>query len=379
MITFASKERKTMKFYLIAGEKSGDMHAAKLMQALKEYFPDARFRGTGGDLMLEQGAELALHINQTAFMGFADVLKNLGRIKENFKICKQDLLDYQPDVVILCDYPGFNLKMAKFAKERGFKVIYFISPKIWAWNTGRVKKIRRYVDLMLCILPFETDFYEKHGFKNAHYIGNPLLDTTEKFVPDENFLEKNHVRKKIIALLPGSRKQELKYNLAFMTEAAKKFSDEYEIFVAGISALPENLYQPAIKAGFKIIYDQTYDLLHNAHAAVVVSGTATLETGIFNVPQVVVYRMTFVTAFIAWLVVKIPNVSLVNLVAGKEIVKELIQYDVTAKNIADELRKILSGEGREKVLKDYAEMLVALGNSGASRKAAAKIAEFLAI
>jgi lipid-A-disaccharide synthase len=365
------------KFYVIAGEKSGDMHAAKLIFALREIYPDAVFRGIGGDLMAEQGAELVLHIRQTAFMGLTEVIKNLPRIKKNFKICRKDLLDFAPDLLILVDYPGFNLKMADFAKKNGLKTAWFISPKLWAWNTGRVEKIKKYVDLMLCILPFEQDFYQKFGYTKTAYIGNPILDTTEKFAPDIHFSEKNQIKRKVIALLPGSRQQELRHNLAVMTAAAQHFSDEYEVLVAGISALPVALYESAKKAGFKIIDDQTYDILSVAHAAIVVSGTATLETAIFNVPQVVVYRMNFFTALFAWLVVKIPFVSLANLVAEKGAVKELLQYDCSEKKLKAELLKILSGEVRENILADYAQLHIKLGKSGASFRAADAIKNLL--
>lgn len=367
-----------MKFYIIAGEKSGDMHAANLVNALLKTYPNAKFRGFGGDLMLEQGVELCKHISQTAFMGFVEVVKNLGKIRRNFRDCEKDLLEFAPDVVILVDYPGFNLRMAKFAKKHGLKVIYYISPKIWAWNTGRVHNIKKYVDLMLCILPFELDFYKKFDYE-VKYVGNPLLDSISAFEADKDFLEKNHLgTKKIIALLPGSRKQELLHNLPVMAKAVKPLLGEYQIVVAGLKALPEKLYLPAKEAGLTFVWDETYNLLSHAEAAVVVSGTATLETAIFNVPQVVIYRMTFLTALIASIVIKIPFISLVNLVANAEAVKELIQFNCTPKAIFDEIKGLVVGERRAEVLASYQKLHHILGEKGASNHAAKAIEKFLA-
>src|SRR6202012_1434122 len=333
-----------MKYYLVAGEASGDLHGSNLMKALREKDPQAQFRFFGGDLMLAEGGELAKHYSEMAFMGFAEVLINLRTIMKNLKSCKDDITAWQPDVLVLIDFPGFNLKIAEFAKASGLFVCYYISPKVWAWNQKRVLRIKRIVDHLFCILPFEVDFYKKWGMQ-VDYVGNPLLDAVAAFKPDADFHKRNQLNdKKIIALLPGSRKQEISRLLPDMIAVAEKWPD-YQFIVAGAPTFDHGYYDQYIKdSGIKVLFNSTYDLLNNAYAAIVASGTANLETALFNVPQIVVYKGNSISITIARAMIRIRFISLVNLIMDDGVVKELIQGDCNPKSITDELDLIMNNK-----------------------------------
>lgn len=367
-----------MKYYLIAGEASGDLHASNLMAALKKADTNAQFRYLGGDLMQAQGGQLVKHYREMAFMGFIPVLMNLKTILQNMKTCAEDIRLYQPDVVILIDYPGFNLKIAKFVKTKlHIPVYYYISPKIWAWKKYRIKDIRRYVDKMLCILPFEVDFYQSQQYK-VEYVGNPSVDSVvyrEK--AEETFEEfrstNNLADKPIIALLAGSRQQEIKDNLPTMLEAVKPFS-EYQAVIAGAPGIEPEYYEQYTKAyPTSIVFNQTYRLLQQSTAALVTSGTATLETSLFRVPQVVCYKIAGkqFTYFIFRHFFHISYISLVNLIANKEVVKELFSIHFSLENIQKELHRLLNDKTyRNTMLAHYDEIIQILGKPGASERAA---------
>ncbi|MGN7205543.1 lipid-A-disaccharide synthase [Pedobacter sp. SAFR-022] len=366
-----------MKYYLVAGEASGDLHGANLMRALTAADPDASFRYFGGDKMQQEGGTLVKHYADMAFMGFTEVVMNLNTILRNMKSCKQDLLEYQPDILILIDFPGFNLKIAEFAKNKGIKVCYYISPKVWAWNQKRVLKIKKIVDKMFCILPFEVAFYKGWDME-IDYVGNPLLDEIAQFNPDPAFREKHQLSgKKIIALLPGSRKQEIERLLPVMLSAKSQFPD-YQFVIAGAPSFAPDYYAQ-FSGGHEValVFGQTYNLLHQAHAAIVASGTATLETALFKVPQVVVYKGGAISIAIARMVVKIKFISLVNLIMDKKVVTELIQEDCNPKLLASTLGGILDGPVRESMLLDYKALAEVMGTPGASERTAALILDFL--
>ncbi len=359
-----------MKYYLVAGEASGDLHGANLMKALKLHDPGAEFRFLGGDLMKAEGGDLVKHYREMAYMGFAEVLLNIRSILRNLKHAKADLLQYRPDALILVDFPGFNLKIAEFAKNHGIKVFYYISPKVWAWNQKRVLKIKQVVDKLFCILPFEVDFYRSWGME-VDYVGNPLLDAIADFEPDEQFMEKQRLSDKpVIALLPGSRKQEVSKILPVMLAVVAGFPD-YQFVIAGAPSFSREFYDLFVKdLPVPVIFSQTYDILNNAEAAVVTSGTATLETALFHVPQVVVYKTSAISVAIARLVIRIKYISLVNLIMDKLVVKELIQEECNPENIASELRNLLNGQQRKEMLKDYIDLSLRMGDPGASEKTA---------
>ncbi len=361
-----------MKYYIIAGEASGDLHGSNLIKALKQKDSHAEFRFWGGDLMAAQGGIMVKHYKDLAFMGFLEVAKNLRTILNNIKFCKEDIRKNQPDILILVDYPGFNLRIAKFAKELGIKVIYYISPQLWAWKEGRVEVIRKYVDEMMVILPFEEDFYKKHGV-HSHFVGHPLLDAISdlKDINIENFKSENRLNEKeIIALLPGSRKQEVEKMLDIMLSVRRYFK-EYQFVIAGAPSLPKEFYQKYTDENVHFVSNRTYDLLRCSKAALVTSGTATLETALLNIPEVVCYRGSKISYAIAKRLVKnISYISLVNLIMDREVVKELIQNDLNTKNLVEELRKIIDGEKRIGILKEYELLRQKLGGSGASEKAA---------
>jgi lipid-A-disaccharide synthase len=368
-----------MKYYLVAGEASGDLHGANLMKALKVHDSQAEFRYFGGDLMQAEGGTLIKHYADMAFMGFFEVAANLNTILKNLKFCKADIAAWQPDVLVLIDFPGFNLKIAAFAKNAGLLVCYYISPKVWAWNQKRVLKIKRIVDHLFCILPFEVDFYKEWGMQ-VDYVGNPLLDATAAFKPYANFLE-NHglTGKKIIALLPGSRKQEISRLLPPMLAATEKFT-EYQFVIAGAPSFKATYYQQ-FTAGKNtpVIFNATYDLLSHAEAAIVASGTATLEAALFNVPQAVIYKGHPVSIAIGRMVVKIKFISLVNLIMNSGVVKELIQQDSSAQNIASELDKLLHDKVyRQQMLDNYDKLDEKMGQPGASEKTAKLIVQYAA-
>lgn len=373
-----------MKYYLIAGEASGDLHASNLMKALKQEDCRAQFRYFGGDLMKQEGGVLVKHYRELAFMGFVPVMIHLPTILHNAEVCKKDIADFQPDVVILVDYPGFNMKIAKFVKTLlGIPVYYYISPKIWAWKTYRIKSIRKYVDRMLSILPFEVDFYRKHHYE-VEYVGNPSLDeiVQAKLTPDCDFLARNNLSgMPIVALLAGSRLQEIEKNLHFMLAMTSKFPD-FQFVIAGAPGVDKAVYQPflAKNPSCAIVYGQTYALLQHAKAALVTSGTATLETALWGVPQVVCYSMSLPK----WLydllrpIIKVKYVSLVNLIADREVCCELLGYRLTEETLYEELSRLLyDTDYCNEMKKNYEVMRLRLGAPGAPKKAAACIVKWL--
>ena len=364
-----------MKYYIIAGEPSGDLHASYLMKSIRLQDPEADFRCWGGDLMENEGGDIVKHYKELAFMGFLEVVLNLKTILSNLAICKTDILLYEPDVVILVDYPGFNLKIAKFAKENNFKVVYYISPQVWAWKKGRVHSIKKYVDRMITILPFEKEFYAKYDYE-VDYVGHPLLDelpqTTSPDHDSTDFRATYHLSEKpIVALLPGSRKQEINMMLPIMLQIPQRFPD-YQFVISGVKWQPESRYRTILKnKNIPIVYDN-HLLLRHAQAAIVTSGTATLETALFNVPQVICYKGNFFSYLIAkWLIKEIKYISLVNLVANRRIVTELIQNDLTVSNLYAELNQILHNQKNINEMKEeYLKLKELLGGGGAAEKAA---------
>lgn len=374
-----------MKYYLIAGEASGDLHGANLMRGLQKHDPDAQFRFWGGDGMAAVGGEenLARHYKTASFFGISEILLNLRTIFAQLKECKADVERFAPDVLILIDYPGFNFKMARFAHGRGIRTFYYISPKVWAWKEGRVKQIRRYVDKLFIIFPFEQDYFRERGIE-AIYEGNPLVDSLEQHLaampPREAFLAGAGLTpaKPVVALLAGSRKSEIRYNLPFMTHLARRFPD-HQFVVAGVSWLDRALYD-RILAGSPVTYveDATYPLLRYAEAAVVTSGTATLEAALLNTPEVVCYRSSRVTIWVGKMLVKAPFISLVNLIMGREVVRELIQEQMTQNNAYLTLVSLLpGGSKRENMLRDFDELRRRIGGPGASDRFAARMVELL--
>lgn len=372
-----------MKYYLVAGEASGDLHASNLMQSLRELDRDADFRFFGGDLMQSKGGTLVKHYREMAYMGIIPVILHARTILRNLDFCKRDIAAYKPDVVILVDYPGFNLKVAKYVKSKlHIPVHYYISPKVWAWKEYRVKSFKKYVDEMFCILPFEVDFFRKHQYR-VHYVGNPTVDAIanrdcreESF---DEFIDAHQLENKpIIALLAGSRKQEIASNLPAMLEAVKSFADGYQILVAGAPGI-EPLFYKEFEHGFpsvQVLFNRTYRILAQADAALVTSGTATLETALLNVPQVVCYRTSFPK--LTWWgfkhILHTPFISLVNLISGREVVKELFAKKFTVDHIRTELKQLLHVQSyRQNMLHNYQEMQAKLGMPGASDRVAAII------
>jgi lipid-A-disaccharide synthase len=368
-----------MKYYIIAGEASGDLHASNLMMELKKLDSAAAFRCWGGDLMAQQGADLVRHYRDLAFMGFFEVLVHLNTITKNIRFCKKDILGYSPDVLILVDYPGFNLRIAQFAHEHGIRVFYYISPQLWAWRSSRVKKIKKYVDRMFVILPFEKEFYARYDYK-VDFIGHPLLDVIKgdtTYPGRKTFLERNHLPDKpLVALLPGSRRQEIRLMLKVMLKTVSSFS-EYQFVIAGAPSVSPDFYS-GITAGTSVsfITGQTYDLLRHSEAALVTSGTATLETALMGIPQVVCYKGSFLSYLIAKSVINVKFISLVNLIMDKEIIHELIQDDFTPLHLQNELKKILVGKERQEIIQSYTGLREKLGD-GASAKAARLMTQYL--
>ena len=370
-----------MKYYLIVGEASGDLHASNLMRAIQKEDSNAEFRFFGGDLMTAVGGTRVKHYKELAYMGFIPVLLHLRTIFRNMDFCKRDVQQWNPDVLILVDYPGFNLKIAEFVKKHtSIPVYYYISPKIWAWKEYRIKNIKRDIDELFSILPFEVDFFKKHDYP-IHYVGNPCVDAVHAYCnhhPADKaafFKENGLSDKPLVALLAGSRKQEIKDNLSRMIEASRDFP-EYQFVVAGAPGLDPDYYKQFMAADTKIVFGKTYEILRYAEAALVTSGTATLETSLFRIPQVVCYYMAAgkIISFLRKLVLKVKFISLVNLVAGKEVVKELVADGMTVDHVKSELRRILpGGEGRQEVLDGYDRLLEILGPPGASEKAAEQI------
>ncbi|MCQ2374497.1 MAG: lipid-A-disaccharide synthase [Salinivirgaceae bacterium] len=369
-----------MKYYLIAGEASGDLHGSNLMHEIKAQDPEAEFRFFGGDLMAAQGGTLVKHYSQMAFMGWIKVMMNLRVISRNMRLCCSDIINFKPDAVILIDFAGFNLRIAKFAKSKGLKTIFYISPKIWAWKQNRVYKIKKYIDKMLTILPFETEFYKQFDYE-VEYVGNPLNDAIANFrnEPKADFRANNALSDApIVALLAGSRKQEISMMLPPMIEATKNLTN-YQIVVAGAPGIEPNFYNQYVPTGTKIVFGQTYQLLQNAHAALVTSGTATLETALFGVPQLVCYS-TLLPNFLYRLgrkLIHVKWISLVNLIIGYEAVPELVQVNFTQKDIANGLQKILNDTPeRKKMIADYAHLQQIMGKPGASQQAARAVIQF---
>lgn len=362
-----------MKYYIIAGEASGDLHGSNLMKSLFIEDPNADIRFWGGDLMEAVGGTLVKHYRDLAFMGFLEVILNLKTILNNIKICKNDIAKYQPDIIIFIDYPGFNMRIAKWAKPLGIKTHYYISPQIWAWKESRIKDIKRDVDKMYVILPFEKDFYEKKHHYPVEFVGHPLIDAIQnrtKSDPDNFKKENNLSDKPIIALLPGSRKQEIAKMLSQMLSVVEFFPD-YQFVIAGAPSQEYSFYKSYLKNDqVKFIDNKTYDLLSVSHAALVTSGTATLETALFKVPEVVLYKGSWVSYQIAKRIITLKYISLVNLIMDQEVVTELIQEDCNTMKIKEELDKILNPNTRNVLLENYNTLQNKLGGFGASQKTA---------
>lgn len=363
-----------MKYYIIAGEASGDLHASNLIRELKLKDPQADFRCWGGDLMQQQGAVIVKHYRELAFMGFAEVLLNLGTILRNLSFCKQDILNYNPDAAILVDYPGFNLRIAGFFHQKRIPVVYYISPQVWAWKQSRVKTIRRVVDKMLVILPFEKDFYSGHGME-VEFVGHPLLDA----MSGKSFAQvAEEAHRPLVALLPGSRKQEIRAVLPEMLKMIPRFP-EVDFVIAGVTSVDDAFYEKLTRQQkVPVMKGRTYELLQQSSAALVTSGTATLETALIGAPEVVCYKGGAISFMIAKRLVKVKFISLVNLIMDREVVKELIQQDLSTDNLEKELRLLLYDKGRKKaIVNDYADLRQKLGGPGASARAAATIEGFV--
>ncbi|MFN4122066.1 MAG: lipid-A-disaccharide synthase [Flavobacteriales bacterium] len=367
-----------MRYYLIAGEESGDLHGSNLIRELKKLDVHAEFSAWGGDRMKAQGANLVKHIRDLAFMGFVEVLMNIKTIVRNINFCKQDLLTQKPDVLILIDYPGFNLRIAKFAHKNGIKVFYYISPQLWAWKASRVKIIKKYVDELFVILPFEKDFYQKYNYP-VHFVGHPLLDAIENFKPNQQQQQSNV--KNIVALLPGSRKQEIETMLPEMLKLCNRFPN-YEFIICGTKNYGEDNYRKfSNNFPVKIVIGKTYEILAQAKVALVTSGTATLETALFQVPQVVCYKAGRLSYLIAKSLIKVKYISLVNLILDKQAIKELIQDKMNHLEMEKELRFLLdeNSEARKKLIFDYTELREKLGGQGASERTARLMHDLLAV
>ena len=362
-----------MKYYIIAGEASGDLHGSNLMKGIYTEDPNADIRFWGGDLMEAAGGTLVKHYRDLAFMGFAEVIFNLKTIIGNIKVCKTDILKFKPDVIIFIDYPGFNMRIAKWAKKLGIKTHYYISPQIWAWKENRIAAIKRDFDELYIILPFEKEFYEKKHHFPVHFVGHPLIDAIKnrEVTTEERFRRENNLDEKpIIALLPGSRKQEITKMLSVMLSVVEQFR-QYQFVIAGAPSQEFSFYQTFLKnENVHFISNKTYDLLFIAHAALVTSGTATLETALFKVPEVVCYKGGWISYQIAKRIITLKYISLVNLIMDREVVKELIQDEFNTKNLKIELEKILNNENRKRILNDYQDLEKLLGGEGASAKTA---------
>lgn len=362
-----------MKLYIIAGEASGDLIGAQLVKSLLALNPKIEIWAWGGNLMQKEGAVIRKNYSELAFMGFTEVVKNLPTILNNFDFCKKDILAFNPDIIVFIDYPGFNLRMARWAKQKNFKTYYYVSPQVWAWNTKRVHQIKQNIDRLFCILPFEKDFYKKYNFE-VEYVGHPLIDIIEDYKKNYASIQPLLSEKPIIAVLAGSRKQEIVKILPLMLSVAADFPD-YEFIVAAVAQQPTELYSTILSQfsseNIKIISNDTYRILSQARVALVKSGTSTLETALFNVPEVVCYKSSNISYQIGKRVIRIPYISLVNLVVGKKIVEELIQNNLNTKNLKIALKEAINNS--EKIKEDYIEMRTALGGGGASKRVAEKI------
>jgi len=363
-----------MRYYIIAGERSGDLHGGNLVKALRNYDPDAILRGFGGEYMQQAGVELAVHYRDLAFMGMIEILTSLNKISNYIKKCKGDVDQFKPDVIILIDYGGFNRRIAKFGKKKGIKVFYYIPPKVWAWYQVRALELKANVNRLFVILPFEKEFYKKFDW-DVDYVGNPVLDAVKAHIPDKNFslniaLEPD---KPLVALLPGSRKQELIRIIPLMAEVVKS-NPSYQFVVAVVDNLDPQLYDPLRNVGnVKFVMDKTYDLLLNSNAAIVTSGTATLETALLNVPQIVVYKTSTISYWLVKIIINVKFISLVNLIANREVIKELIQNDAKETRVTDELKELISGERRNFVLEGYREVKNKLDAGGSASDNTAKL------
>ena len=356
-----------MKFYFVSGEKSGDLHGANLAHEILKKNKDSELRGFGGDKMNLEGVKIVKHINQLSFMGFTEVIKNLSVIRKNLDFCKDDIISFNPDAVILIDFPGFNIKIARFAKEKGIKVFYYISPKVWAWKKSRVEVLRKYVDELIVILPFEVDYFKKEDVK-AHYFGNPLSDEIKK---ETERLLINH-SKSIISILPGSRKQEIRRNLPTMLDVIPEFPN-YQFVIASTEEMYDLCNQISEGRNVEIVKNQTYSVLKESKIALVTSGTATLETAILNVPQLVCYKTDPLTYFLAKLFIKIKWISLVNIIMEKEVIREFIQNKMTPESLVSEMNNLLSESGNRQILHDYKVLQEKLDSNNVSEK----ISEFI--
>ncbi len=370
-----------MKYYIIAGEASGDLHGSNLMSALKDRDPAAEFRVWGGDLMEGAGGVLVRHYRDLAFMGFLEVARNIHTILGNIRFCKEDILEFSPDVLLLIDYPGFNLRIAKWAKTKGIRVFYYISPQVWAWHSSRVHGIKASVDRMFVILPFEADFYAQYDYP-VDFVGHPLLDVVTRFTPDPEFRGRRQLDERpVIALLPGSRRQEIERMLNPMLAMAPRFPD-YQFVIAGAPGIDPGFYrqlvqQEAADEGVRLVHGETYQLLATAEAALVTSGTATLETALFDVPEVVCYQGSPLSYWIARRLVNVNYISLVNLIVDRPLVAELIQEDFSPERLQEELTHLLTEERRAVLRAGYAELREKLGREGASERAAGHIFRYL--
>jgi lipid-A-disaccharide synthase len=368
-----------MRYYLIAGERSGDLHAGNLVKAIRKYDPDAELRGIGGDYMQEAGVSLSINYSALAFMGFIEVIRNWNAVSHYTKKSKAEILEYKPDVVILIDYGGFNMRIARFCKKNNIRVFYYITPKVWAWYQARAKTLKRTVDRMFVILPFEKDFFKKFGW-DVDYVGNPVWDAVKAHQRDPDFLVRNQLNDlaPVVALLPGSRKQELMRMIPVMTEVATRIP-QYQFAVAVIDSLDRTLYGDILNLpNVKPVLEDTYNLLLNSRAAIVTSGTATLETALFKVPQVVIYKASATTYRLVKLMINVSFISLVNLIAGKEVIRELIQDEANVTAVGEELQRLVeNGNYRSKIINDYESIISLLDTGSASDNTARLMTHYL--
>ena len=371
-----------MKYFVIVGEASGDLHGANLIKALKKEDPNAEFLAWGGDLMQSAGATILKHYKELAFMGFWIVIQNLRTILGNEKLCKSQISEYNPDAIIFIDYPGFNLRIAKWAKKSNIKTLYYISPKVWAWKQSRALSIKKYIDKLYVIFPFEVPFYKQYDY-DVEFIGHPLMDAIAQFQHksqsfDSFVTENNLSNKPIVAMLPGSRTDEIKHMLPVMLETAKNFPD-YQFIIAGAPSQKMAFYQQVAKSSnLNIVFGKTYELLNHSTSGLITSGTATLETALFNVPQIVCYAGNKVSVEIARRLIKVKYISLVNLVLDAEVVKEFIQNDLNIDNTTTELNKIMFDKDyRQNMLNQYETLRKELGNAGASERTAKLMVNYL--
>ena len=361
-----------MKYYLISGEASGDLHGSYLIRALKTLDPEAQFRAWGGDLMVKEGAQLVKHYKTVAFMGFWEVLYNLNTILRNIKLCKKDILQTNPDIIIYIDYPGFNLRIAKWAKKKGFKNHYYISPQVWAWKENRVHQMKRTLDALYVILPFEKNYFKSRHQFPVQFVGHPLLDQIQNIKTENDFYSSNklEINKPIITLLPGSRYQEIKKILPLFVEVAEHF-EKYQFIIAGAPGISPECYTPFLQnTSIKILYSKTHQLLKNSTAALITSGTATLEAALLGVPQLVCYKTSRLNYWIGKSFIKLKYISLVNLILDKAVVTELIQNACSNRNLIQHLNQLLKEENLKKLAEDYKTLMKELGGPGASKTTA---------